>query len=45
MFKNDICQPCEFYQKEIEKIDQSMEELREASKIFINEANYDDMCR
>lgn len=42
MYKNDICEPCKFYQEKIEKIDKSMEELDEASKIFIDEANYDD---
>lgn len=41
-YKNDVCEPCEFYQRKIKNIDESMKELSEASEIFRDEANYDD---
>lgn len=41
-YPKKICAPCEFYQKNIKRIDESMKELSEASKCFRDEANYDD---
>ena len=40
-----ICEPCQFYQESIKKIDDAMKELNDASKCFIDEANYDDTWR
>lgn len=45
MTSQDICEPCRFYQENIKKINEDMQELVEASACFRKEADYDDTWR
>ncbi|EQK37964.1 hypothetical protein C671_3488 [[Clostridium] bifermentans ATCC 19299] len=43
-YPREICEPCSFYQDSIKPIDEAMDELRKASKIFIEKSQNERFC-